>query len=208
MTQDEASGMAKAIRKKQLLSGVYSKLLQGGRHHGGIQTSYRIIASSWLLATFAAIGFFLSKDNILPFSHLLGVALICLIGIIGLYLLWYEDTFVQELLLDMNVVEALRLEKEYSWLPQVHHCFLHLYKTTNARIVKVLFFIGCKSILVVIMGISLAIYFYNWNMVLTFVSISGCLILGYVSSIFMIQKAGKIQEFMGFLTDVDKRRRK
>ena len=143
------------ITHRVQVCAAYSHLLSATRHHGSLQTNYRIMASSWLLATFAAIGFLLSEDDLLPFDHLLGVLLACILGIIGIYLLWYEDTFVQELLLDINVVEALQLEKHYEWLPQVHHCFLHLYKKTNARVVKVLFFIGCKSILFVITHLTL-----------------------------------------------------
>lgn len=172
-----------------------------------MQTGYRITASSWLLASFAAIGFLLSKDNILPFDHLLGVVYTCILGIIGLYLLWYADTFVEELLLDINVVEALRLEKKHPWLPQVHHSFLHLYKTTNARFVKVLFFIGCKSILIFIMGISMALYLDRYNYILIFTAVGLCILLNFVSSKFMLYKAGKIQEFMEYLDHVDEQRR-
>ena len=191
---------------KFLAYGTYSRILNGGRHHGAIQTGYRIIASSWLLATFAGIGFLLSSDNILPFNHLLGVSVLCMIGITGLYLTWYEDTFVQEMLLDINVVEGLRLEKQFSWLPQVHHCFLRLYQTTNARFVKVLFFIGCKSILFFIMWSSLAIYFYKFSYILSLTLVLLFFFTNYISSKIMIYKAGEIQEFMEFLNDVDERR--
>jgi len=193
--------------EKFLIYGVYSRLLSGGRYHGTFQTSYRIIASSWLLATFVAIGFLLSKDNILPFTHIIAVPIICCLGILGLFLIWYEDTFVQEILLDKNVVEALELEKKNQWLPQVHHTFLNLYKTTNARFVKVLFFIGCKSILFFIMAFSLAIYFYKYqsSYLWMIVSILGCLIMNYLSSRYMVRKAGKIQDLMEYLTDVDER---
>ncbi len=197
--------MNQKTKNRVLIYGVYSKLLNGGRYHGAFQTKYRILASSWLLATFVAIGFLLSKDNLLPFSHLIAVTIICVIGILGLYLLWYEDTFVQELLLDINVVEALELEKRNSWIPQLHHRFLHLYKNTNARFVKVLFFIGCKSILFFIMACSLAIYLYQLSYLWMTLVILVCVFLNYISSQYMIRKTGKIQELMEFLTDVDER---
>lgn len=197
----------KKTPEKILIYGAYSKLLSGGRYHGTIQANYRLIASTWLLATFAAIGFLLSKDNILPFNHLIAVPIACSLGIIGLYLIWYEDTFVQELLLDINVVEALELENEYPWLPQMHHRFLNLYQNTNARYVKVLFFIGCKSILFFIMAVSLGIYLYKISILWMFFSVFGCLILNYASSLYMKHKAGEIQEFMEFLANVDERAR-
>ena len=191
---------------KKLVYASYSKVLQGGRYHGAIQTKYRVMCSTWLLATFAAIGFLLFRDGLLPFNHLIGIALITLVGIAGIYILWYADTFVEELLLDINVVEGLRLEKENPGIPQVHHNFLHLYKNSNARIVKVLFFIGCKSILIFTAAIDLAFYFYRTSLLLSLSSIIGCIILNLISSRYMIAKAGKIQEFMEFLWRMDERR--
>lgn len=191
---------------KNLVLAGYSKVLQGGRYHGTLQTKYRVMCSTWLLATFAAIGFLLSKDKLLPFDHLLGVALISLIGIAGIYILWYADTFVEELLLEINVVEGLRMEKENEWMPQVYHTFLHLYQNTNARIVKVLFFIGCKSILIFTGAVTLSFYFYDRSVIGLIITIAGSLILNFISSSLMIAKAGKIQEFMDFLWRMDERR--
>lgn len=198
----------KKIKKEEkiYLYAAYSKLLQGGRIHGATQTKYRILCSSWLLATFAAIGFLLSKDNILPFNHILGIVIISIIGVSGIYILWYADTFIEEMLLDINVVEGLRLEKEHPWLPQVHNSFLHLYKTTNARIVKVLYFIGCKTILIMIIAFSLLIYFYNTNLLASIFSFFTIFILNILSSKYMISKAGKIHDFMDFLWRVDEQR--
>jgi hypothetical protein len=194
--------------EKPLVASTYSKLLEGGRHHGAIQTGYRIMASTWLLATFAAIGFLLSGDVLLPFSHLLGVTIACLLGIVGLYLIWYEDTFVQEMLLDIHVVEALLLEERHNWLPQVHHNFLHLYKHSNARIVKVLFFMGCKSILVFIAATALGFYFYPMGPHLTIATIAACIVLNFLSSKLMLKKSGKIQEFIDFMSYVDRRNKR
>lgn len=206
-TSKKKKTLKKSGHEPFLIFSAYSKLLNTARHHGAFQSSYRLIASSWLLATFVAIGFLLSKDNILPFEHILGVPLICSLGIIGLYLIWYEDTVIQETLLDINVVEALELEKLYPWLPQLHHRFLKLYKSTNARFVKVLFFIGCTSILFFIMTIALAIYLYDLNIILMILIVFSCLLLNAFSAYYMIYKAGKIQEFMEYLTNVDERRR-
>lgn len=192
-------------KKRLLIYGVYSKLLSAGRHHGAIQTNFRIIGSTWLLACFAGAGFLLTIDNILPFSHLLGVAGVCLVGIFGLYLIWYEDTYVQELLLDINVVEAIRLEKKYKWIPKVHLCFLHLYSKGSTPLTKIFFFIGCKTILIIIMAIVLGFYFYNISVYLMYLTVIFLLFLNYFSSRFMIKKAGEINNFMEFLNDADDR---
>lgn len=190
-------------KRRYFIYGAYSKVLSGARHHASLQANYRIMASTWLLATFSAIGFLLSVDELLPFDHLLAVVFICFIGITGLYFLWYEDTVVQELLLDMHVVEGLSLEKKHLWLPQLHHCFLHLYKKGQTPIVKVLFFIGCKTILIIIMTISLCMYLYPKHIILILFSILFFLIFNYYSSKFMLYKTAKIEEFLEYLTNVD-----
>lgn len=196
----------KKNHKKYLIYASYAKLLHGGRHHGYLQTNYRMMTSTWLLGTFAGIGFLMSSFNTLPFDHLIGVACACIIGIVGIYLLWYADTFIQELLLDINVVEGLILERKYKWLPQIHHTFLHLYKNSNARFVKVLFFIGCKGILVFVFLMSLGFYVYRINPGFVFFLLPACLLLFCLSTAYMVSKTGKIQEFMEYLTRVDKQR--
>lgn len=183
-------------QKAFLIYGAYSKVLNGARHHGNLQTSYRIVASSWLLATFIAIGFILSTDNILPFDQMIAVALICALGITGLYLIWYEDTIVQDLLLDINVLEALRIETKHKSLPQIHHRFLNLYKRTNAKYAKVIFYVGCTIILFFIITISLAVYFSKINQFSMFLSIILTLLINYLSGHYMVIKAGKIEKII------------
>lgn len=190
---------------KSLICGIYAQLLSGGRHHGILQTHCKVIASHWLLATFAAIGFFLSVDEILPIDHLLGVAIICLIGVSGIYLLWYEDVFVQESLLDVDVIEGLRLEKEYRWLPQMHHCFVHVFKRGNASNIKVLFFIGCKTILLTTMTIALGIYTYRINYNIMICTLIACMIFNYWCTRFMLLKTRKIDEFLRHLKNANTR---
>ncbi len=183
----------------------YSKALSGARHHALIQANYNVLSSTWLLATFGAIGFLLTSVNFLPFNNLLGVAAACLVGIVGLYFLWYESTVVQELLLDMNVVEGLALEKKHPWLPQLHHSFLHLYQNRSVSIVKALFFIGCKTILLLIMAISLCFYFYQRHHFLVIITVAIFIIINFISSQFMLNKEAKIGRFMEYLSHVDDR---
>ncbi len=189
-------------KEKEELCNVYAQLLAGGRHYGELQTQYRIIASTWLLATFAAIGFLLSADNILPFDHLLGVVLISNIGIVGIYLIWYEDTVIQELLLDLFVIDAVRLENQNKWLPQVHNRFIRLSK---GETVKEMFFIGCKTILLFIMGLSLVAYFYNISILLMGAFALICVLFNYVSSRYMLKKASKIRDYLEFFVKLSDR---
>jgi hypothetical protein len=195
----------KRVKKKKeepsLIYGAYFNFLREMRYYGEVQTGYRFIASSWLLASFAAMGFLLSRDDILPFPHILAVPIVCALGILGLHLLWYQDTFVNENYLGLNLDEAVKSENKYSWLPQLTHHFLILYKGN----LKVLFYIGSKSILYLIMGISLATYFSKINLIFTAASIVGCIVLAVISSIFMIRRSGKHLVLMEYIKNVHRR---
>lgn len=196
--------MDKVEKERRLLVfAVYSKLLNAARHHGMLQTNYRLIASTWLLATFAAIGLILSAEEALPFNDFLSVAIVSLIGDFGLLLLWYEDSVVQELLLDLNVLEAFNLEKKERWLPQLHHTFVHLYSKHSILRVKVVFFSGCKTILLFLTTISLAIYFYSFGWCYSLLSVITTCGFNYLISRMMIKKSTSFDHLAGFLANED-----
>jgi hypothetical protein len=102
---------------------IYSGIREYEQHFNQIQSNYRSLASTWLLATFAGIGFVWSvnykNDN--PFPSSLVVAGIAIAGSIGIFLLWNLDHNVYHGLLDAVFVEGIKLEKEYPWLPQVRN---------------------------------------------------------------------------------------
>lgn len=179
--------------------GAYSKLLNDARLCAVKQTGYRILASTWFLATLAGAGFLISANNVLPFSHLLGVAIICFIGAGGQYILWYEDTIVEEQLLDLSVIEALHLESEHGWLPRLHHRFLHLYSGSTS-IVKTLFFIGCKSLLVFVSALCLGFYFYPAKLEAA-ISFVALIVLNFFSSRFMKSKSEVVKDLELFIRE-------
>jgi hypothetical protein len=101
------------------------------RHFNEIQARYRALASTWLLATFAGIGFVLSAESFdLPVPRLFVVAGIALAGTVGLVLLWNLDVRVYHRLLDAYFWEGLRLESRNPWVPQVRQRMLDF---TNDR---------------------------------------------------------------------------
>ncbi len=90
------------------------------RHFNEIQAKYRALASTWLLATFGAVGFVLSQDKLdLPMDRLVAAGLLGAAGAIGIVLLWNLDLLVYHRLLDAIFVAALKLEDDYRDLPRL-----------------------------------------------------------------------------------------
>jgi hypothetical protein len=100
---------------------IYSDIREYEQHFNQIQSNYRGLASTWLLATFAGIGFVWSVNYnpVLPADLL--IAGIAVAGSLGIFLLWNLDHNVYHGLLDSVFVEGLRLENKHIWLPQVRH---------------------------------------------------------------------------------------
>jgi len=154
----------KKEEKKLLIYGCYSKLLFSARSYNNLQAVYRNLAITDLLAVLLADGFLLSFDKTaLPFNPLLGSIVITLIGIISLIFIWYEDIIVQEDYLNTIVFQALKLEKKHSWLPRLHHNFLHLYEKHKIISFKTTFYIGCQAILFFVLSILTIFSLYSLN---------------------------------------------
>jgi len=98
--------------------GFVNEIGEHERHFNTITAGYKTMASSWLIAVFAAVGFIVAYD-IEP--RLLFVGGVGLAGGVGIYLLWLMDMRVYQQLLAANFTEGLRLEDEHKWLPQVRH---------------------------------------------------------------------------------------
>lgn len=91
------------------------ELGQQERHFDEAINRYKGMASSWLLASFAAMGFILA-NNIEP--SLLYIAGVGLAGAIGIISLWIIDIKVYQQLLNAAFNEARLLEDQNVWLPR------------------------------------------------------------------------------------------
>jgi hypothetical protein len=141
---------------------VWATILEIGaqeRHFNELQSRYRSLASTWLLATFAAIGFVLSTQTLeLPFPRELAVVGLALAGTAGIAMLWNLDVMVYHQLLSAAFAEGLRLERDHAWLPRVR---ANMMRTQNNRGVLprvVGFYIGGVVVLLLIGGSALAIW--------------------------------------------------
>lgn len=190
-------------KNKLLLFGIYSKLLSDGRLYGTKQTRYRIMASTWLFATLAACGILLSSEELLPIDHLLAVVIVCSLGSLATYAVWYEDTITLETLLDISVIEALKIESKNPFIPQLHHRFLHLFSRGSAPHVKAFFFVGCKTILIILVTISFGIYLYPISSLYSILSVIITIAINIFSTRIMIKKNLQISALIKELQNVD-----
>ncbi|NGX48812.1 MAG: hypothetical protein K940chlam5_00404 [Candidatus Anoxychlamydiales bacterium] len=177
----------KSNKDDLFIYGAYTKIVENEKHYTVLQSKYKTQAAYWLLIIFAAIGIIFSAEESIPIDRMLSVIIICFIGIIGNCFFWYEDIIIQEKFLNINHFEATKLEKKYTWLPQVHHqhlCFSHktMLKSKN------IFYVGSNTILFLILEFALFTYLiqYNVGFSIAFVTI-GVVIFLYFSRLMFVK---------------------
>jgi len=129
------------------------KLTGSEEHFDGLKSTCRSLASTWLLATFGALGFLLTEDlrGSIPTEVIalaLGVA-----GATGIFLLWILDLLVYHRLLDASFVEGLKLETAFPQAPQVRHRMVASQPGGQTPFYEVWFYIGGISAPVVFSGV-------------------------------------------------------
>src|SRR5215831_10526015 len=100
---------------------IYCELGVIERHFNNVQSTYRALASTWLLAALGGIGFVISKELTLRIPSELIIGAIGIAAGIGVYLLWVLDLLVYQRLLDAAYIEGRNLETNHQWLPQVRN---------------------------------------------------------------------------------------
>lgn len=112
--------MINKYQRSKLVWDFYKELSQTIRHYNESQSKYRTIASTWLLATIAGVGFIFTNDiELLPKS--LAVGCIGFLSSVGLLLLWTIDLLFYQRLLDAAFIEIRCLETVEDWLPQIRN---------------------------------------------------------------------------------------
>src|SRR5215216_5478081 len=112
--------------QKELVWKMYMEIGEAERHFNQLQHQYRLLASTWLLATFVGMGYVASSlgetsEDLhwLVSNRGLLIALIAVCGAAGITLLWLIDIKIYHQLLDSFFVHGLKLEAEHKWLPQI-----------------------------------------------------------------------------------------
>ena len=98
---------------------IYTHIREIENQFNALQSTYRSLASTWLLATFAGVGFVLTKTVDPFFDEAVIISLIGLAGGVGVSLLWLIDVMVYQKLLHAAFHSGVRLEQRYPWLPPI-----------------------------------------------------------------------------------------
>jgi hypothetical protein len=122
-------------------------------HFNGIKVKCRTLASTWLLAVFAAMGFMISEEIAIGVPVEVVILGLGLAGAIGILLLWFLDLRVYHRLLDACFIEAESLEKEYPHLPQAHKKMRAFMPTGQTIPYHVWFYVGTISAPLVFSGV-------------------------------------------------------
>jgi len=117
------------------------------KHFNDLQSRYRALASTWLLAAFAGIGFVFTQTVTAPWPREVIAVAIALAGAVGITLLWVLDVLVYHELLIAGYVVGKRLEERYAWLPPVRTNFSKLTKRPAVRWYIAIFYIAGITIL-------------------------------------------------------------
>lgn len=130
-----------------LIWDMYKSLTDQCAHFNSLESTYRSLTSTWLLATFGGIGFVLQEQASLTLYVPYLIAAIAYAGAAGVLLLWLLDLGVYHKLLSSAFSEQLRLEKQNTWLPQVAHKMMETQKGIGVVPRVVWFYIGTYSVL-------------------------------------------------------------
>jgi len=96
------------------------RLITDSEHHfNDLCFKIRTLASTWLLATFAGVGFVLTGQGDFVFAKTTVVILICWAGAVGVFVLWILDLQVYQKLLNTWFDARKEIEEESLYLPNM-----------------------------------------------------------------------------------------
>jgi len=149
------------------------------KHFNGLETQYRLLASTWLLACFGGIGFLLQSDNEFVVDSWMLTGFIGLIGSVGIYLLWMMDIKVYHKLLHCVFIEGIKLEQVHDWLPRIRTEMLISQGTGDVTTNTGLYYICSISILLIVSTLA---FFMSFTAVeiRTMICFIGLVVLGIV----------------------------
>lgn len=122
--------------------GALDRLTSSEKHFDGMKSTCRSLASTWLLATFGALGFLLTEDFHGAFPLEVVALALGMCGAIGIFLLWVLDLLVYHRLLDASFMEGLELEAAFPQAPQVRHRMISSQPGGQTPFYEAWFYIG------------------------------------------------------------------
>ena len=165
------------ILDKDRVWKMYAEIGTIERHFNDLQSKYRVMASTWLLAAFTGIGFVFSKTLNTHIPEELIAAGIATASAIGISLIWILDLLVYHRLLAAAFAEGYELEQQHSWLPCIHTNMYNLHNGIGVLPKVVWFYVTGAAIQALIGGIALGAWLYDthprllWALLLSYVGL-------------------------------------
>jgi hypothetical protein len=136
---------------------IYTELGLIERHFNDVQSGYRRLASTWLLADFAAIGFVISTRLNLLIPPELFIAALGIAGGVGICFIWILDLLLIQRLQDASFSQSKDLEEKHEWLPQVRTNMRVLLGGKGTRLAS-WFYIAGVEVTVLTSGVGLLLW--------------------------------------------------
>jgi hypothetical protein len=140
------------------------------RHFNQLQHQYRVLASTWTLAVFAATGFILANEQLsLGVPKELAIVGLAILGSFGITLLWILDLRVYGMLLRACFRVGRLLEEEYTWslpdhlpwLPPIRSEMSSSLGPRGAAPFVARFYVGAIAVVLALGGIFLLLWSYR-----------------------------------------------
>lgn len=145
--------MNKSNEEKDRIMTLLGQITTSEQHFNSLESEYRKLASTWLLAALGACGYILTQQTKgTLFDPWLLVSVVCLLASTGIFVLYILDLRVYHQLLDAFFVAGLKLEVENrDWVPPVRVNMMRLQdmKGTTKR---VLYFYFTSIFCLVVIG--------------------------------------------------------
>jgi hypothetical protein len=146
------------------------------RHFNQLQHQYRVLASTWILAVFAATGFILANEQLaLGVPKEIAIVGLAVFGSFGITLLWILDLRVYGMLLRACFNVGLTLEEWYPWsppnspwlppnrpwLPPIRSEMLRSQNYRGAAPFMARFYVGAIGVVLALGGVFLLLWSYR-----------------------------------------------
>lgn len=171
------------------LMQLYNHIGEEERHFNSLELEYRKLASQWLLVAMGAIGFVLTKQEIVPINIWALIIGICSAATIGILVLWLLDLKVYHELLHSAFKEGVQMEKTYpNIFPQIRINMIN--SQIGGDIIKRVILYYFFSVLVLIVIANIAIWMMQLESTLLTFSFNVCsLIIAFIIYKTMTQKS-------------------
>jgi hypothetical protein len=189
--------MRNTMTKKDLsfeqLMEIYNHIGEEERHFNSLELEYRKLTSHWLLVSLGAIGFVLSKKEVVPINIWVLVIGICIAATIGILVIWFLDMRVYHELLHAAFREGVRLEREFpEFLPQIRNNMIESQQ--GGDIIKRVMFYYFFSILLLVAIANISV----WMLIPVHIWLSlgiNCLSVIMLAGVFMLLSRKSTRQF-------------